>query len=170
MLLDQEVFFCSFAIFWDNCYHKHCIQSKPLLHIKAIFFTNKIQKLNTLTQLYTDLTTTTIYFCCFVLCSERSNMLKGSTFVSIRTYVCVYIYHKRFTLHWTDKSIQSYRMYCKQFVLQLSCPGKWTIMTVPVVSRPKGYFRAIYHDMYYCLLYTSPSPRDRQKSRMPSSA
>ena len=25
-------------------------------------------------------------------------------------------------------------------------------------------------DMYHCLLYTSPSPRDRQKSRMPSSA
>ena len=24
--------------------------------------------------------------------------------------------------------------------------------------------------MYTCLLYTSPSPRDRQKSRMPSSA
>ena len=28
-----------------------------------------------------------------------------------------------------------------------------------------------YRDKYYnCLLYTSPSPRDRQKSRMPSSA
>ena len=26
------------------------------------------------------------------------------------------------------------------------------------------------HDQYRCLLYTSPSPRDRQKSRMPSSA
>ena len=25
-------------------------------------------------------------------------------------------------------------------------------------------------DIRYCLLYTSPSPRDRQKSRMPSSA
>ena len=25
-------------------------------------------------------------------------------------------------------------------------------------------------DYYHCLLYTSPSPRDRQKSRMPSSA
>ena len=24
--------------------------------------------------------------------------------------------------------------------------------------------------IYHCLLYTSPSPRDRQKSRMPSSA
>ena len=29
---------------------------------------------------------------------------------------------------------------------------------------PKRYFRI------FCLLYTSPSPRDRQKSRMPSSA
>ena len=26
------------------------------------------------------------------------------------------------------------------------------------------------HGMLVCLLYTSPSPRDRQKSRMPSSA
>ena len=25
-------------------------------------------------------------------------------------------------------------------------------------------------ELYFCLLYTSPSPRDRQKSRMPSSA
>ena len=27
-----------------------------------------------------------------------------------------------------------------------------------------------YKRVRYCLLYTSPSPRDRQKSRMPSSA
>src|SRR5678810_1441355 len=27
-----------------------------------------------------------------------------------------------------------------------------------------------FNDSKYCLLYTSPSPRDRQKSRMPSSA
>ena len=27
-----------------------------------------------------------------------------------------------------------------------------------------------YHNVKACLLYTSPSPRDRQKSRMPSSA
>ena len=30
--------------------------------------------------------------------------------------------------------------------------------------------RKLYNTYYYCLLYTSPSPRDRQKSRMPSSA
>ena len=29
---------------------------------------------------------------------------------------------------------------------------------------------AISHQLRVCLLYTSPSPRDRQKSRMPSSA
>ena len=28
----------------------------------------------------------------------------------------------------------------------------------------------MFREMYSCLLYTSPSPRDRQKSRMPSSA
>ena len=28
----------------------------------------------------------------------------------------------------------------------------------------------IAYENYICLLYTSPSPRDRQKSRMPSSA
>ena len=32
---------------------------------------------------------------------------------------------------------------------------------------PKGYVRIAWGT---CLLYTSPSPRDRQKSRMPSSA
>ena len=40
-----------------------------------------------------------------------------------------------------------------------------------------GDVRNVYHHLkeltelgYICLLYTSPSPRDRQKSRMPSSA
>ena len=37
----------------------------------------------------------------------------------------------------------------------------------PIRLRPHPYEFALYYD---CLLYTSPSPRDRQKSRMPSSA
>ena len=36
------------------------------------------------------------------------------------------------------------------------------------VSMPENILGAIFH--LTCLLYTSPSPRDRQKSRMPSSA
>ena len=34
----------------------------------------------------------------------------------------------------------------------------------------EGGYYYYYYDTYDCLLYTSPSPRDRQKSRMPSSA
>ena len=41
----------------------------------------------------------------------------------------------------------------------------WTAAIVTQIKR-QNYFR--WHDA--CLLYTSPSPRDRQKSRMPSSA
>ena len=33
-----------------------------------------------------------------------------------------------------------------------------------------GTLQAGYTDFHYCLLYTSPSPRDRTRSRMPSSA
>ena len=33
-----------------------------------------------------------------------------------------------------------------------------------------GMYTASYIESMTCLLYTSPSPRDRQKSRMPSSA
>ena len=36
--------------------------------------------------------------------------------------------------------------------------------------RPTDAELAMYSIMWSCLLYTSPSPRDRQKSRMPSSA
>ena len=34
----------------------------------------------------------------------------------------------------------------------------------------RALFNRAQEQPYFCLLYTSPSPRDRQKSRMPSSA
>ena len=37
-------------------------------------------------------------------------------------------------------------------------------------DRGTGYCASVYDQDRGCLLYTSPSPRDRQKSRMPSSA
>ena len=33
-----------------------------------------------------------------------------------------------------------------------------------------GFRQVTINTAWFCLLYTSPSPRDRQKSRMPSSA
>ena len=38
---------------------------------------------------------------------------------------------------------------------------------IPVIPPSKGHGYDLYTD---CLLYTSPSPRDRTRSRMPSSA
>ena len=38
------------------------------------------------------------------------------------------------------------------------------------LSYENGIIGALAIDQRGCLLYTSPSPRDRQKSRMPSSA
>ena len=51
--------------------------------------------------------------------------------------------------------------------------GEWTIVTLHSTDIVKfkhtgGFLDQILLDT--CLLYTSPSPRDRQKSRMPSSA
>ena len=39
-----------------------------------------------------------------------------------------------------------------------------------VVTKVEPSLEACFVDYGTCLLYTSPSPRDRQKSRMPSSA
>ena len=40
-----------------------------------------------------------------------------------------------------------------------------------VIEKPEtAEINLLLYPLYSCLLYTSPSPRDRQKSRMPSSA
>ena len=39
-----------------------------------------------------------------------------------------------------------------------------------IASGPTASYSIAFSNSYACLLYTSPSPRDRQKSRMPSSA
>ena len=52
--------------------------------------------------------------------------------------------------------------YLKEFEIQLAKKYKRKY-AVAVASATDGLYFA-------CLLYTSPSPRDRQKSRMPSSA
>ena len=40
----------------------------------------------------------------------------------------------------------------------------------PLILQVSAGARKYAKHVYLCLLYTSPSPRDRQKSRMPSSA
>ena len=64
----------------------------------------------------------------------------------------------------TRHNIVSYpdlRMYEEIILLTHFFKGKWVIENV------KPYYKPLINS---CLLYTSPSPRDRQRSRMPSSA
>ena len=60
----------------------------------------------------------------------------------------------------------------------LTAAEKFAVKRVVVLSTDKaaypinamGMSKALMEKVMICLLYTSPSPRDRQKSRMPSSA
>ena len=49
-------------------------------------------------------------------------------------------------------------------------PVRGTEIEGTVVMEPISLPTISVSEMPFCLLYTSPSPRDRQKSRMPSSA
>ena len=51
-----------------------------------------------------------------------------------------------------------------------SRPGHPMNPTLSTLIALSDVFDIDVRDLFTCLLYTSPSPRDRQKSRMPSSA
>ena len=61
-----------------------------------------------------------------------------------------------------------------QFITQILwvqhfAPADIWLILVALIAACRG-LGAFCFGLYGCLLYTSPSPRDRQKSRMPSSA
>ena len=58
------------------------------------------------------------------------------------------------------------RKYTSEEKVRIVLEGFRREVSVSELCRREG----IKPGAYYCLLYTSPSPRDRQKSRMPSSA
>ena len=52
----------------------------------------------------------------------------------------------------------------------LKAPRKATLLSLGLAMVLGGALGNLIDRLLHCLLYTSPSPRDRQKSRMPSSA
>ena len=48
--------------------------------------------------------------------------------------------------------------------------GRFTVEVANIGTANSNYFYTMAHSAYPCLLYTSPSPRDMRRSRMPSSA
>ena len=57
-------------------------------------------------------------------------------------------------------------------VIETASPAEALILEDALIKKHRPRFNVRLRDdkRYPCLLYTSPSPRDRQKSRMPSSA
>eukprot|EP00828_Plagiopyla_frontata_P031588 TRINITY_DN4140_c0_g1_i1.p7 TRINITY_DN4140_c0_g1~~TRINITY_DN4140_c0_g1_i1.p7 ORF type:complete len:152 (+),score=16.44 TRINITY_DN4140_c0_g1_i1:2139-2594(+) len=67
-----------------------------------------------------------------------------------------------------DKNFKTLGIKKGQTVIDYGCgPARYTCRISSAIGN-EG--RLIATDIHPCLLYTSPSPRDRQKSRMPSSA
>ena len=59
---------------------------------------------------------------------------------------------------------KGYKLYAKNWKCRV---GEIDLISI---DNDKLVFVEVKTRLYSCLLYTSPSPRDRQKSRMPSSA
>ena len=57
---------------------------------------------------------------------------------------------------------------CKTWVIEVTAKGKK--ITSPKEYGPNDLYEKIFELYRFCLLYTSPSPRDGLLSRMPSSA
>ena len=58
----------------------------------------------------------------------------------------------------------------RQLTLGQVTPAQYSAELRHLKTRRAGAVSASMRDIKICLLYTSPSPRDRQRSRMPSSA
>ena len=72
-----------------------------------------------------------------------------------------------FLIFTTDGYSQKFGYVNSDFILNSMPEYKEALAEIDNLS--KAWEKEV-SDMYFCLLYTSPSPRDRQKSRMPSSA
>src|SRR5674476_639469 len=73
--------------------------------------------------------------------------------------------NEKYVIHGqAKKSTKSFYSYTFLYITNKN--ERFTVSVLPVEKNKK----MVEYLSYFCLLYTSPSPRDRQKSRMPSSA
>ena len=110
------------------------------------------------------------------------NFAMSSTFPSVELSSFLPYSHQSWLLTFIFCSFVFYICLRRPFVLAWSltssCPSLWSTVVISHTLRGVqiggGYYWPYSHSGGLannpCLLYTSPSPRDRQKSRMPSSA
>ena len=68
-----------------------------------------------------------------------------------------------------DRLVYSVFKFCKDFELSQDIAQEAFVKAFRNIDKFRGE-SSFYTWIYSCLLYTSPSPRDRTRSRMPSSA
>ena len=73
----------------------------------------------------------------------------------------------KFELHRRNLSSSSYR---EEMLSEFELPTELIILVFCCSSYPRQFCSCSSYGEWTCLLYTSPSPRDRTRSRMPSSA
>ena len=87
--------------------------------------------------------------------------------------VVVSLRYNRFAIyqraHWNLDSARGEFAALRETVKKYLEPHERYAQNLKEVTYTEG-LNKLYYDVWICLLYTSPSPRDRQKSRMPSSA
>ena len=90
-----------------------------------------------------------------------------------RAYINDYIFARMIDPDWTefqravvDKATA--KLEASKLAPTLRVPETLRILPLDEIPSKEALYQALRP--YICLLYTSPSPRDRQKSRMPSSA
>ena len=103
----------------------------------------------------------------------RQDTLRGSI-TKERSWWDLSYYHLDITIDPENKSIEGsneiyYKVLSNYSVLQIDLQEPLFISKI-IQNNQKLLFKRDGNVYYICLLYTSPSPRDRQKTRMPSSA
>ena len=79
-------------------------------------------------------------------------------------------FFKRPKINWSNYEFES-SLQLNEFVDQLLEPIKNSQSSYLIkLGLHEALVNAVKHGNKFCLLYTSPSPRDRTRSRMPSSA
>ena len=119
--------------------------------------------------------------------SQMSNFPEGVITSRPDLHKCANIHVSRL-IEWFNECLEEYHNQYQLYCDKLSISQCWFNHALPnsgvghpLHRHPMSYLSAVYYmtegastafddPCTPCLLYTSPSPRDRQKSRMPSSA
>ena len=92
----------------------------------------------------------------------------------MKNYETVFILNPALSEEQVEKAVDKYEKYLKSNGAKIVSKEIWGLkkLAYTIQNKNSGFYNLIEYTAPAdtCLLYTSPSPRDRTRSRMPSSA